>query len=157
MGKMDKLDNIEDLEFRFNYSEIKAKELLTAKNITFGYDKDKPLFKNFSITIGSNEKICIIGKNGKGKTTLLKNLCGILEPGSGEVSNHANLKPGIYEQTNVLRLGGLNNTIEQELMNVDYYVDKQKARDVAGTMMFSGGDDALKKISVLSGGEKKAV
>jgi len=155
MGKMDKLDNIEDLEFSFKYLPIHAKELINVKNISFGYDKDKPLFKDFSITIGANDKICIIGKNGKGKTTLLKNISGLLQPDSGEISNHANMKAGIYEQTNVVSLG-MNNTIEQELMNVDYYVDKQKARDVAGTMMFSG-DDALKKISVLSGGEKSRV
>ncbi|PLX69565.1 MAG: ABC transporter ATP-binding protein [Denitrovibrio sp.] len=155
MGKMDKLEDIEDLTFKFNYEMIRSKELLTAKNITFGYDKENPLFKDFSITIGVNDKICIIGKNGKGKTTLLKNLCGILKPDSGEIVNHPNLKKGIYEQTNVVSLG-MNNTIEQELMNVDYDVDKQKARNVAGTMMFSG-DDALKKITVLSGGEKSRV
>ncbi|PLX66425.1 MAG: ABC transporter ATP-binding protein [Denitrovibrio sp.] len=155
IGKMDKLETIEDLEFSFKYSPIHAKELVNVRNISFGYDKQKPLFKDFSITIGSNEKICIIGKNGKGKTTLLKNICGLLKPDTGEVSTHDKLVSGIYEQTNIVRLG-LNNTIEQELMEVDYYVDKQKARDVAGTMMFSG-DDALKKISVLSGGEKSRV
>jgi ATP-binding cassette subfamily F protein 3 len=155
MEKKDKLDAVEDLEFRFNHSPIRAKELLTAKNITFGYEPDKPLIKDFSITIGSNEKICIIGKNGKGKTTLLKILCGMLEPNSGEVSYHSNLSAGIYEQTNVLKLG-LDNTVEQELLETDSVVDRQMARDAAGTMMFSG-DDALKKIRVLSGGEKSRV
>ena len=155
MAKKDKLDDIEDLEFCFNYSDIRAKELINVREISFGYDKSNPLIKNFSITIGSNEKICIIGKNGKGKTTLLKMLCGISEPDSGEISCHAQLKPAVYEQTNVQRLG-LNNTIEQELIEVDPVVDRQKARDAAGTMMFSG-DDALKKISVLSGGEKSRV
>ncbi|MGD9808468.1 MAG: ATP-binding cassette domain-containing protein [Deferribacterales bacterium] len=155
MGKMEKLAEIEDLEFRFNYSEIKAKELLSAKGLSFGYEEGKQLIKDFSITIGSNEKICIIGKNGKGKTTLLKLLCGMMQPNKGEVSAHSNLKAGIYEQTNVLRLGA-QNTIEQELINTDTVVDRQRARDAAGTMMFSG-DDALKKISVLSGGEKSRV
>ena len=155
MSKKDKLDEIEDLEFCFNYSDIRAKELINVRDISFGYDKSNPLIKNFGITIGSGEKICIIGKNGKGKTTLLKMLCGISEPDSGEISCHAQLKPAVYEQTNVQRLG-LNNTIEQELIEVDPVVDRQKARDAAGTMMFSG-DDALKKISVLSGGEKSRV
>jgi len=155
MGEMEKLDEIEDLEFKFNHTPIRAKELLTAKGLTFGYDQSKPLIKDFNITVGSNEKICIIGKNGKGKTTLLKLLCGLLTPNSGEISTHNNLKAGIYEQTNILRLGA-QNTIEQELINTDTCVDKQKARDAAGTMMFSG-DDALKKINVLSGGEKSRV
>lgn len=155
MGKMEKLADLEDLEFRFNYSEIKAKELLTAKNLSFGYEEGKQLIKDFNITIGSDEKICIIGKNGKGKTTLLKLLCGMLTPDQGEISTHSNLKAGIYEQTNVIRLGA-QNTIEQELINTDTVVDKQRARDAAGTMMFSG-DDALKKIAVLSGGEKSRV
>jgi ATP-binding cassette subfamily F protein 3 len=155
MTKKDKLDEIEDLEFCFNYSEIRAKELINARNLTFGYDKENPLIRDFSVTVGSGEKICIIGKNGKGKTTLLKLLCGISEPDSGEVACHDKLKPAVYEQTNVQRLS-LNNTIEQELIQVDPSIDRQKARDAAGTMMFSG-DDALKKISVLSGGEKSRV
>lgn len=155
MDKKEKLQIEEDLEFRFNYSSIRAKELVTARDITFGYDKQHPLIKDFSITIGSNEKICIIGKNGKGKTTLLKILSGMMEADSGEISFHGQLKPAIYEQTNVQRLG-LNNTIEQELMDVGREIERQQARDAAGTMMFSG-DDALKKISVLSGGEKSRV
>lgn len=155
MGQKDKLQVEEDLEFRFNYSLIRAKELITARNITFGYDKDNPLIKDFSITIGAGEKICIIGKNGKGKTTLLKILSGLMEPDSGEISCHGQLKPAIYEQTNIQRLG-LQNTIEQELMDVERSIERQQARDAAGTMMFSG-DDALKKIAVLSGGEKSRV
>lgn len=155
MEKKEKLDAVEDLEFRFNHTPMRAKELLTAKNLNFGYESGKPLIKDFSITIGSNEKICIIGKNGRGKTTLLKLLCGLLDPLSGEVSSHSGMLAGVYEQTNVTRLG-LGNTIEQELMIVDRAVDRQQARDAAGTMMFSG-DDALKKISVLSGGEKSRV
>lgn len=155
MDKKEKLQIEEDLEFRFNYSSIRAKELVTARGITFGYDKQHPLIKDFGITIGSNEKICIIGKNGKGKTTLLKILSGMMEADSGEISFHGQLKPAIYEQTNVQRLG-LNNTIEQELMDVGREIERQQARDAAGTMMFSG-DDALKKISVLSGGEKSRV
>ncbi|MGE4318112.1 MAG: ABC-F family ATP-binding cassette domain-containing protein [Deferribacterales bacterium] len=155
MGQKDKLEEIEDLEFKFNHSPIRAKELITARNLSFGYEKDNQIIKDFSITVGSNEKICIIGKNGKGKTTLLKLLCGINDPDSGELSFHGQLKSAVYEQTNVQRLG-LNNTIEQELMDVEGINERQRARDAAGTMMFSG-DDALKKISVLSGGEKSRV
>jgi len=155
MEKKDKLENIEDLEFRFNHTPIRAKELVTSKGVSFGYEKDKILIKDFNITIGSNEKICIIGKNGKGKTTLLKILSGILEPVKGNVSGHPGLKAGIYEQTNIIRLNP-QNTVEQELLETDTCVDRQKARDAAGTMMFSG-DDALKKIAVLSGGEKSRV
>ena len=155
MGKKEKLAEIEDLEFKFNHTPIKAKELITARNLSFGYTNDLKIIEDFSITVGSNEKICIIGKNGKGKTTLLKLLCGINEPDSGEISFHTQLKSAVYEQTNVQRLN-LNNTIEQELLEVDGVNERQKARDAAGTMMFSG-DDALKKIAVLSGGEKSRV
>ena len=97
----------------------------------------------------------MVGKNGKGKTTLLKLLAGELTPQSGQIVYHPAVKKGFFEQTNVKSLVDAR-TVEEEILYSQPDVDRQHARDICGAMLFSG-DDALKKISVLSGGEKSRV
>jgi ATP-binding cassette subfamily F protein 3 len=155
MGQKDKLEDIKDLEFTFNYKKYEGKYLINANNVTFGYEKDKLIINNFDISIGSKDRICIIGKNGKGKTTLLKLLAGSLELLAGQINENNNVSKGVYEQTNISTLDP-NKTIEEEILYSHSDIDKQRARDACGAMMFEG-DMALKKISVLSGGEKSRV
>ncbi|MBT6561782.1 MAG: ATP-binding cassette domain-containing protein, partial [Candidatus Scalindua sp.] len=99
-----------------------------------------------------NDKICIIGKNGKGKTTLLKLLAGILPPKEGKVRNHPQTKIGYYEQANTATLND-KLTVEEEIASTIPGIERGRVRSICGAMMFSG-DSALKKIKVLSGGEK---
>ncbi len=97
----------------------------------------------------------MVGKNGKGKTTLLKLLAGVLAPQNGETVFHPLIEKGFFEQTNVKSLVD-SRTVEEEILYSHPDMDRQKTRNICGAMMFSG-DDALKKISVLSGGEKSRV
>lgn len=150
---LDKLERIKDLEFSFNYKPFNAKMLMAAEEISFSYKNDTPLVKDFSLNVRSDDRICVIGKNGRGKTTLLRLLSGNLEPQSGKVSMHGNTKTGYFAQTNIINLNN-NLTVEEEIGNCG--CEKQIARNIAGSMMFEG-DDALKKIGVLSGGEKNRV
>jgi ATP-binding cassette subfamily F protein 3 len=76
MEKKDKLEQLKFLEFSFRNSPFPGKQALTASNVSFSYDAQKSLIEDFSITIPAGEKICVVGKNGKGKTTLLKLLAG---------------------------------------------------------------------------------
>ena len=152
--KLDKLEKIQTLDFSFTYRPTQAKMVLDAKDITFSYtDTGKPLINDLSFTVKSTDRICVIGKNGRGKTTLLRLLAGELEPKNGAVMLHPSTETGYYAQTNTLRLN-MNLTIEEEIMTAG--CERQRARDIAGAMMFEG-DSALKKISVLSGGEKSRV
>lgn len=155
MTKVEKLRDIKNLDFVFNASPFTGKFVTEIENITFGYDKNNPLIKNFSCTIYSGDKVCIIGRNGKGKTTFLKIVAGILEPDSGVVRDNLNVKKAVYEQTNIKTLND-ENTVVAEIASADDKIDTQRARDICGTMMFEG-DSALKKIKVLSGGEKSRV
>ncbi|MBN1499058.1 MAG: ABC-F family ATP-binding cassette domain-containing protein [Spirochaetes bacterium] len=155
MDKRDKLANIENLEFSFKYADIPAKTVLTAENLSFGYSSDNILIKNFSVNIGKGDRVCIIGKNGKGKTTLLNLLSGKLTPSGGEINMHAKCEPAVFSQTNVATLEP-NRTVLEEIETEAGLADRQLARNICGSMMFSG-DDALKKVSVLSGGEKARV
>jgi ATP-binding cassette subfamily F protein 3 len=155
MGKKEKLEKLKILDFSFNSSPFEARFLFNAKNIRFSYDKKKPLICNFNINVAAGERICVVGPNGKGKSTLLRLLAGQLPPDSGRVKYHPDVKKGYFEQSNVKTLVENRSVLEEiSLSNPDG--DQQRARNVCGAMMFSG-DDALKKISVLSGGEKSRV
>ncbi|MBN1499839.1 MAG: ABC-F family ATP-binding cassette domain-containing protein [Spirochaetes bacterium] len=155
-GEMKALDNIQDLELYFNSAPFAAAQMMSAEEISFSYDGKEPfLIDKFSLAVGKNDRICIIGKNGKGKSTLLKLLCGELKPVSGEISKHPSLQEGYFGQTNKIDLND-NRTVSEEIRSADKSCNEFKARSIAGGLMFPG-DNALKKIKVLSGGEKSRV
>ncbi len=155
MEKKDKLEELKLLDFSFRSSPFPGKSILTCSHLAFAYNEQKPLIKDFSVTLGTGERICVVGKNGKGKTTLLKLLAGRLSPQSGQTIYHPSAITGFFEQTNVNSLVD-TRTVEEEILYSHPDIDRQRARNICGAMMFSG-DDALKKISVLSGGEKSRV
>lgn len=150
------LSSIKNLDFEFKYKPILGNSpFISVKDLTFGYDKSKILIKDFSIDIKAGDRICIIGKNGKGKSTLMKLLVNELKPLSGDIRVNEKVSIGYFGQMNINRLN-LNNTIEQELWEVDKHMTKGEVLAMAGNMMFSG-DLAQKKLDVLSGGEKSRV
>lgn len=155
MEKKDKLEALKVLDFSFRSSPFSGKQILRARGLAFGYAGRDQIIRDFSITVGAHERICVVGKNGKGKTTLLKLLAGELMPQSGTVEYHPAAIRGFFEQTNVKSLVD-TRTVEEEILYSHPDIDRQRARNICGAMMFSG-DDALKKISVLSGGEKSRV
>ncbi len=155
-GEMKALDTIQDLDLYFNSASFAASQMLAAENITFSYNGKEPfLIEDFSISVGKRDRICIIGKNGKGKSTLLKILAGEFQPTNGAVKKHPSLKEGYFGQTNKLDMNE-NATVVEEIMSADKSCTEWQARSIAGGLMFSD-DSALKKIKVLSGGEKSRV
>jgi len=155
MDKKDKLERIKDLEFSFRYKDFRSKQLMRIDNLKFGYTPEKTLIDNFSIIIGDNEKIAIIGKNGKGKSTLLRLFAGLLTPTEGIVTYHNGISKGYFEQTNITSLNS-SNTVEEEISTASENLSRSEVRGIAAAMLFSQ-DEALKKINVLSGGEKSRV
>ncbi len=155
MEKKEKLEAIKNLEFAFKYKPITSKQIMRAENISFSYDNINFLINNLSIIIGSEDKIAVIGKNGKGKSTLLKVLAGIMPATSGNIIYHTGCVKGYYEQTNISSLNP-ENTVEEEIQSVSDNFDRTYVRNICGSMLFEQ-DAALKKIKVLSGGEKSRV
>ena len=153
--KLEKLEKAKDLDFSFTPREFNGKPVMEVREISFGYNPDELLFSDLSFSIGPYDRVCVVGKNGKGKTTLLKVLTGKLDFLSGEVKNNGTVKTAYYEQGNVNNLED-DRTVLEEIMIADPDIDRQKARNISGMMMFEG-DAALKKIMVLSGGEKSRV
>jgi ATP-binding cassette subfamily F protein 3 len=147
------LENIEDLELYFNSAHFAADKMMAAEHVSFSYTGSEPyLINDFSIDIGKRDRVCIVGKNGKGKSTLLKLLAGELQPLTGTITKHPVLQEGYFGQTNKLQLDE-TKTITEEIMSADKKCSENKARTIAGGLMFPD-DAALKKIKVLSGGEK---
>src|SRR5690606_29485113 len=87
MPDLEALAMVSTLDFEFNHKECPGKVLLETKDLSFGYG-DELLFKDLSFTIEKGDKVAIIGKNGKGKSTLLNLLGDVLSPVSGSVSKN---------------------------------------------------------------------
>lgn len=155
MGTKEELANITELGFRFNSTEFNSQYLMNAEALSFGYSPDRILIKDLSFAIGKDDRICVIGKNGKGKSTLLRLLAGELAPNQGKITPHPNCRIGYFGQTNIERLDP-RLTIEQELQRTRPDLNYTEIRKTCGAMMFTG-DLALKEISILSGGEKSRV
>ncbi len=153
--RLEKLTRQKTLDFSFNEAPFQAKQLLVAEDISFGFDRDRLLIEGLNLLIGRNDRVAIVGKNGKGKTTLLNLLAAELKPSRGVITRHPAAKLAYFGQTNILRLNE-KNTVEEEIMDVHPDHSRGAARGICGLMLFSG-DDALKRISVLSGGEKSRV
>ena len=153
--RMEDITNEATLKFDFNFKETPAKILLDVSDLKFGYNKDKILFENISFNIKKGECLGIIGKNGKGKSTLLNVLSRELKQLDGTVDMHTSAKFGHFGQTNINHLN-LNNTVFEEIYGVNASLSMSRARSICGAMMFSG-DSADKKGSLLSGGEKSRV
>jgi ATP-binding cassette subfamily F protein 3 len=155
MEKREKLEKLATLDFSLSYKPFHGKYVLDVRDLSFSYDQSRPLIRDLTISIGAKDRVCVIGKNGQGKTTLLRLLAGVLEPQGGETKRPLNVAVGYFEQS---YLAGLDesNTVLEEIGRTAAAADPQRARAICGAMMFSQ-DEALKKISVLSGGEKSRV
>lgn len=151
---LEKLNALSELSFAFQEAPFPGKKMLDVKNICFAYT-DKLLIDDFSMEIEKQERIAIIGKNGRGKSTLLKLIGGELKPISGSRDTSDNLRIGYFGQTHVDRLKP-SHTIEEEIALANHALNFTEIKAIAGNMMFSG-DLSSKKISILSGGEKSRV
>jgi ATP-binding cassette subfamily F protein 3 len=152
----ERLDAIRTLDFSFTKAPFEGKVMAEASELTYRWSPDSPdLFRKLRLIIGKGDRIAVVGPNGRGKSTFLRVLAGELDPTEGEVRVHNRTRKGFFGQTNIQRLEP-NRTVVEELLAVEPDRSLAKARSVSGTMMFEG-DSALKKVSVLSGGEKSRV
>ena len=155
-GKKEKLAAIVNLDFKFNYLPYTSKEnLLNIKKLNFYYNEDNYLIRDVSFSIKKTDKICVIGKNGKGKSTLLKIVTKNILTKSGDVNLHQKTQFGYFGQMNIDRLDP-NNSVYQEIQSYVPEMEETKVRQACGNMMFSSRLSS-KHIKVLSGGEKSRV
>jgi ATP-binding cassette subfamily F protein 3 len=129
-------------------------EVCRLQNISFGYAQTN-LFKNLNLELYRENRIALIGANGTGKTTLARIVAGQLLPRQGNINWGQHVAIGYYaqHQTDVL---DLDKTVLDEVYSTAAEIYRTEVRNILGVFRFSG-DDVLKKISVLSGGEKARV
>ena len=158
--RLDKLERIEDvaierpsLRINFRVDKTPGKIIATVKNASKRYGAIS-ILENASAEIERGDKIALIGANGKGKSTLLRIVSG-MEPIEGEHIPGHNVVQSFYAQHQLESLH-LDNTILQELQSAGSQKTEMELRTLLGCFLFSG-DDADKKIRVLSGGEKARV
>lgn len=156
MGVMEEMGQEAVLDFSFTYQPVPAKKLLTMHNVSFGYKKGQvSLIDGLNVRLMQGQKVGVIGKNGLGKSTLLRLLAGEIKPGLGKITSHVGLKQAYFQQAHTAYLDE-SKTIEQELWVVSPKLSRTRVRSVAGAMLFSG-NEALKPVGVLSGGERSRV
>ena len=155
MDDMEELESDNSLSFNFNYHETPAKVIFRAESLGFGYNADEPLFENITFAMESGKRLAIIGKNGKGKSTLLNYIAGELDIQKGKLEFHPSTLFAHFGQTNIERLNVKSNIID-EISSVSKEIGIAEVRNICGRMMFSG-ELAEKKIEVLSGGERSRV
>ena len=120
-------------------------------DLTVGYP-GKVVFSNADIEIRRGEKVALVGRNGEGKTTLMRVMTGELSPISGEAKVGYNVNIGYFAQ-NQEDILDKNLTVMETLENVATGDIRTKLRDILAAFLFKG-DDIDKKVAVLSGGER---
>ncbi|MBR2771663.1 MAG: ABC-F family ATP-binding cassette domain-containing protein [Bacteroidales bacterium] len=112
---------------------------------------DQVILKDINLLIPRGEKIAFVGRNGEGKSTLSKIICGVLDH-EGEVKLGHEVKIGYYAQ-NQQDMLDMNKTVFETLDDVAVGDMRLKVKALLGSFLFRG-DDIDKKVKVLSGGEK---
>ena len=156
--QLEKLDRIEvDLEDRsalavkFPPAPRSGDIVFKSVDLTVGYD-GKAVFRNADIEVRRGEKVALVGRNGEGKTTLMRVIMNELDPISGEARVGYNVNIGYYAQ-NQEDILDKNDTVFGTLDRVAVGDIRTKLRDILGAFLFKG-EDIDKKVAVLSGGER---
>lgn len=143
----------EQASIKINFKEKfkSGTDVIMVENLSSGVDGKNALFTNVDFDIKRGERICIVGANGIGKTTLLRTLLGEIKPISGYIRRGHNLEFGYYDQGQQLLTG--ENTVIDEIHNEHRLYTDGEIRNILGRFLFRG-DMVFRNVSELSGGEK---
>ncbi|MGG5254746.1 ABC-F family ATP-binding cassette domain-containing protein [Neobacillus sp. SM06] len=154
--KLDKMEIIDrplgdekSASFAFEIERQSGNDVLKVENLTIGYGEK--IAGNLTFQVSRGESIALVGPNGIGKSTLLKTIIKKLPSLSGSVQYGSNVTIGYYDQEQAELTS--NKQVLNELWDDFPLKPEKEIRTVLGNFLFSG-DDVLKIVSTLSGGEK---
>ena len=142
------------MSLRFHQEYQSGRDVLLAEDLSksFGFgSRRRELFHGVEMDIKRGERVCIVGDNGTGKTTLLRMLLGQIDPGSGRIRVGHNVQFGYYDQGQLL----LNDefTVIEELQDAYHLYTDGELRNILGRFLFRG-EQVFLPVGSLSGGEK---
>ncbi|KKZ91287.1 hypothetical protein B4147_0463 [Bacillus wiedmannii] len=144
------LGDSKSASFHFDIEKQSGNDVLQVKDATIGYDDD-PIIEHVTMRLTRGDSVALVGPNGIGKSTLLKSLVNKLPLLNGDVSFGSNVSVGYYDQEQA------NLTSSKRVLNElwdEYPLQPEKEiRTILGNFLFTG-DDVLKPVSSLSGGQK---
>ena len=139
------------MSLKFPPAQRSGDVVFKASDITVGYPQ-KVVFRHADIEIKRGEKVALIGRNGEGKTTLMRVIMKQLYPLEGEAKTGHNVNIGYYAQ-NQEDILDPQETVFGTLDRIAVGDIRTKLRDILGAFLFKG-EDIDKRVSVLSGGER---
>lgn len=147
------MEDTKQMHFALTPSRISGNDVLSIENLQKTYDSNL-LFSDLSMDIKRGEHVAIIGKNGTGKTTILKIINDLVTPDHGMIKLGTNVEVGYYDQEHhVLHM---EKTVFDEISDDYPDLTGTQIRNTLAAFLFTG-DDVFKKISSLSGGERGRV
>jgi ATP-binding cassette subfamily F protein 3 len=158
LEKMERVEDVDDdnpsVNFSFKFSKQSGRHVIRIEDLTKAYP-GVPIVKNATATIEKGDKIALIGANGRGKSTVLRIIAGADKNYTGTAETGHNVTQTFFAQHQLEALH-LENEIIRELQAFAPKHTETELRSILGCFLFTG-DDAFKKIKVLSGGEKSRV
>ena len=148
--EVDEVDN-SALKLKFPPSVRSGQYPLIVKDLEKSYD-DKLIFKDANLVIERGQKVAFVGKNGEGKSTMIKAIMKEIEINGGSVEIGHNAQIGYFAQNQAAQLDE-NATIFETIDRIAVGDVRTQIKNILGAFMFQG-DDIQKKVKVLSGGEK---
>jgi len=149
--EVDETDNV-TLNVKFPPAPRSGDVVFKGENLTVGYSPQKVVFSGAGIEIRRGEKVAFVGRNGEGKTTMMRVITGELAPLSGEAHTGHNVSIGYYAQ-NQEDVLDKRETVFSTLDRIAVGDIRSKLRDILAQFLFRG-EDIDKRVSVLSGGER---
>ncbi|MDQ3142399.1 MAG: ABC-F family ATP-binding cassette domain-containing protein [Bacteroidota bacterium] len=147
-------EDLSQIKLRFQPSHQGGRVVLKAENLGKSYEQ-KVVFKNVDLTLERGEKISFVGKNGNGKSTMVKLICNEIASTEGALELGYEIRIGYYAQEHTEILD-LNQTVLETVEDAALPELRPRIRSILGGLGFEG-KDVEKKIRVLSGGEKSRV
>lgn len=138
-------------KFGFDIERQSGNDVLSIDDLSIGYDEKQVISKNIHMRIFRQDRVALVSPNGVGKSTLLKTIVKDLPYITGNIRYGTNVKIGYYDQEQA-KLHS-NKTVLNELWDEWPLLNEKEIRTILGQFLFSG-DDVLKIVNTLSGGEK---